>query len=322
MEHTSVKHASVKHASVKHASVKHVHVIVNPAAGTDRPILNTLNRVLRTADIDWSVSVTRQSGDAQRQAEEAAAAGVDAVAVYGGDGTVMEAATGLLDTDVPLAILPGGTANVMSAELGIPADLAQAATLLCGAGTIRTADMGTVNDHRFLLRVGVGLEAAMVKGADRELKDRVGPLAYALSAFQAVREPEIAHYHLTLDGRSIDTDGLTCIIANSGNLGLPGLSLVPTIDISDGLLDVIVIRRADLNSLLSMAANVIQQTTPAEPLQHWQVRQVTVVTDPPQSAQSDGEVIGQTPVTASVVPEAVRIVVPADTVNTEGGEFA
>lgn len=288
-----------------------VHVIINPAAGPDRPILNTLNAVFQPAGIDWDVSITQKAGDATQQAEDAAAAGVDAIAVYGGDGTVMEVASGLVGTDVPLAILPGGTANVMSVELGIPADLAEAAILICRSANIRAVDMGQVNEHRFLLRAGIGFEAAMIEGADRELKDRVGSLAYALSALRAMRNPQIAHYHLTLDGQDVETEGVTCIIANSGNLGVPGLSLAPTIDVSDGLLDVVIIRKADIASILSVAASVVRLDETAEPLQHWQVQEVSVVAEPPQTVQGDGEVLGRTPVSVAILPQAVRVVVPA-----------
>ena len=88
---------------------KKVHVIINPAAGHDEPILNVLNHVFHPAGVEWDNSLTHQSGDATRLAAEAAASGVDLVAAYGGDGTQMEVANGLMGTGVPQAILPGGT---------------------------------------------------------------------------------------------------------------------------------------------------------------------------------------------------------------------
>ena len=88
-----------------------VHVVINPSAGQDEPILNVLNHVFHPAGVDWDNSLTHKSGDATRLAAEAAASGVDLVAAYGGDGTQMEVANGLLGTGVPQAILPGGTGN-------------------------------------------------------------------------------------------------------------------------------------------------------------------------------------------------------------------
>ncbi len=288
-----------------------IHVIINPAAGQERPILSKLNSVFQSAGMDWEVFVTKKAGDARRLARQAVASGVDIVAAYGGDGTVAEAASALVGSHVPLAILPGGTANVMAAELAIPADLSEAAALTCSRPSrLRQVDMGQIGDHFFLQRVGIGLEAKIVANTDRGSKTRLGWLAYALTAFQVLRGPTIEQYRLVLDGQEVKIEGLACIIANSGNLGLPGFSLAPSIDISDGLLDVIVIRQGDLGSLLSLALSVIEGSPNFESLQHWQVRQVTIDATPPQTAQSDGELLNQTPLTVQVVPQAIQVIVP------------
>jgi diacylglycerol kinase (ATP) len=125
---------------------RRIRVIINPAAGQDRPILVVLNRVFHPAGVDWDVCVTKRAGDAREYAKQAVQAGVDAVGVYGGDGTVMEVASGLIGSDIPLANFPGGTANVMSVELAIPNDLAEASALVCGDSCgSRWIDMGQVS---------------------------------------------------------------------------------------------------------------------------------------------------------------------------------
>ena len=294
---------------------RRVHVIINPAAGQDRAILGPMNRAFHPAGVDWEVRVTKREGDARRYAEEAVAAGVDAVGVYGGDGTVMEVASGLVETGVPLAIFPGGTANVMSVELGIPSDLAEAIALVCEQEcATRVVDMGRVGDRCFLLRVGIGFEAEMVEGADRELKDKLGVLAYGVSALQALRERRTARYWITVDGREIATEGMTCIVANTGSFGKVGLSLAPTIDVSDGRLDVIVVRGADVPSLLAVAASVVAGKEKTEPLQHWQGRTVSVRSDPVQTVQADGEPLGETPVDVTILPGALKVIVPRSAV--------
>lgn len=263
---------------------KRVHVIVNPASGLERPVLHALNRAFHPAGIDWDVFVTKRDGDAHRYAEQALAAGVDVVAVYGGDGSVMEVASALIGKETPLAILPGGTANVVATELGIPSDLAAAAALICREPShARAMDVGQVGDDYFLCRVGMGFEAQMVQGADRGLKDQVGSLAYFVSAMQALAEPDVARYRLTLDGQTVEVEALTCILANAGSFGAVPLSLAPDIDVSDGLLDV---------------------------LRRWRAREVSVAVDPEHVVQLDGEVWGKTPITARVLPGAVRVLVP------------
>ncbi len=287
--------------------IRSVIVIVNPASGQDKPILGTLNRAFTDAGVDWDIRLTKKAGDARRFAQEAVASGVEAVAVYGGDGTVMEVANGLAGSKVPLAIFPGGTANVMSVELGIPSDLAEAVALVCGSYRQRTIDLGRVGDRYFLLRLGIGFEAGMMNNADRATKNRIGTLAYVISALQTLQQPTDAHYLLTLDGQEIEVDGASVAIANSGNIGLPNMKLAQSIDIADGLLDVLVIPSTDLVSLLTVAASAVGV---AENLPHWQVRQVTVQSDPEQPIICDGEPLDPTPISAEIVPQALRVIVP------------
>jgi YegS/Rv2252/BmrU family lipid kinase len=299
-----------------------VHVVINPAAGQGAPILAIINKVFQEAGLEWEVSITKQAGDAFRQAQAAVASGADVVAAHGGDGTVAEVAGALMGTAVPLAILPGGTANVMAVELGIPNDLAQACRLLCPEqSTIRKLDMGQVNEHNFLLRVGVGFEAAMVEKAEREIKDRFGVFAYLWSAVQNLAQPETAHYQLTLDGQAVETDGLTCIIANSGNLGQKGINLISSINVSDGVLDVIVIQQASLRTLFDLLGSItgLKQMQTADSsveeqfrasLQWWQAKSVSLTSTPPQTVQYDGEILGKTAIECQILPAAIQAVVP------------
>jgi diacylglycerol kinase (ATP) len=205
-----------------------IHFIVNPAAGQGKPILNLINDILNPTQFDWDVSITKEEGDGLRLARKAIADGTSLVAVYGGDGSVREVACGLANSEVPLGIIPGGTGNVMSIELGIPRDPETAIRLLIDNNHhVRTVDMGMASDHGFILRLGVGLEATIIEGAGRELKDRYGIFAYIMSGILALREPVIANYHMTIDGKEFTYDGMVCIVANAGNLGVPGLFLSP-----------------------------------------------------------------------------------------------
>jgi diacylglycerol kinase (ATP) len=138
----------------------------------------------------------------------------------------------------------------------------------------------------------------------------LGPLAYAVSALQNLSSPHPSRYHLTLDGQQVEVEGLVCTIANSANTGMGGISLVPKIDLADGLFDVVVVRRADLAEIAAILAQNLAPEAAVEPLPHWHAREVTVEADPPQTVVLDGEEIGQTPVSAQVIPSAARIVVP------------
>lgn len=293
--------------------IQNVFVIINPASGQDRPILGAMNRAFNAAGVNWEVGLTKRAGDAQRMAHEAVQAGVDAVAVYGGDGTVMEAASGVRGSTVPLAIFPGGTANVMSIELGIPGDIEQAVALVCSdARQIRTIDMGRIHlpdgsDQLFMLRLSIGYLARMTEGAARESKNRMGVLAYALSALSALPQAQLVRFHFEIDGEHVEAEGVTCVIANSAALGVPGLTFSRQASVSDGLLDVVVMKNADVFEVAKVLTNAIGG---AENLPHWQGREITLNVDPAQPIECDGEMIDPTPVTVSIVPQALRVIVP------------
>ena len=296
-------------------SFKKLQVIINPAAGVGRPILQALNAGLKDTGIDWDVSITHKAGDAERLAKEAVENGADIVGVHGGDGSVMEVASALRGISTPLAIFPGGTANVMSVELGIPSTDIEASIDFIAKGnyTTRRIDMGRVNDRLFLLRIGIGLEADMMKSADQEIKNRFGMLAYAFSALNEMRNLTPTLYRVRVDGELHEIEGISCMIANSGNVAIGGLTLSKKIDISDGALDVVIFRRADLAAMITVSAAVVSPTaeaTDSPQVVHYQGREIVVEADPPQTISIDGEVIEPVTLTASILPGAVNVIVP------------
>ena len=149
----------------------------------------------------------------------------------------------------------------------------------------------------------------VVERTSRELKDRFGLLAYGMSVLQTLAEPLTAHYRLTLDGHELETEGASLLIANAGSLGRLNLHLGPIITPDDGLLDVMLIGH-DTDIVLSMAATLVQLDELTASVQHWQAREVHIEADPVQNTQVDGDVLGQTPATATVLPGAVRILTP------------
>jgi len=292
--------------------VKKVHIIINPASGQPQPILNQLNDVLYPAGVAWNASITNQSGDAARFTRQAIEDGAEVVGAYGGDGTVMEVAQAVQGGEIPMAILPGGTANLMSVELGIPKDLAKAAQIMIDPESqIRRIDMGQVGEKQFMLRVGMGFAGEKVKLADRELKDRWGILAYSIAGLKALSTVKSARYRITVDGVEYKSDGKSCLIDNAGNLGMPGVMASKDINVSDGLLDVILVRDASVGSLMAVGAEIIGRGSQSEGFQLWQGREIKIECDPPQTVQGDGEIWGQTPVTAQVLPGVLPVLVPS-----------
>lgn len=291
--------------------IKHIHVVINPAAGTREPILNVLNDVFRPHGTTFSVSVTQEAGDAIRFTKQAVESEADIVAVYGGDGTVMEVASGLIHAEVPMAILPGGTGNVMAVELEIPRNLEQAAQIIVSESSmIREIDAGQIGENYFLLRMATGFDAQRINLTSRELRDRYGRLAYFISALKAIPQSREVHYQLTLDGEKYEMEGFTCLVENAASLGVPGVYLSSNVSIQDGLLDVFCVRNFDFETIQSVAASIIDQPLSSDKFLHWQVQGVTIQSDPPQPLVIDGEPWGETPVSVQIVPLALKVICP------------
>ena len=290
---------------------KSIHIIVNPASGMPRPILHIFNEVFTSEKINWSVSVTKEHGDAQYYAQQALKEDVDVIAVYGGDGTVREVASKLIGKKTPMLILPGGTANLFSVELGISTDLTKICrALLKEKYKVQATDMAESEKEHFILRFSTGFEADIIHKTDRSMKNKVGLLAYALSGFQAILEVKPKQFNIVIDGEKVETKGLSCIIANSGNLGLPGITLSPKISVTDGLLDVIVIRNSDLKKLFSFDFNDNKRSFITEFFQHWQDREVSVSLAFSHRLHGDGEVRHGKSMKAKNIPRAVNIILP------------
>lgn len=273
---------------------KNIHVIINPASGNNEPILNTLNDIFREQGVQWDVSITHKDGDGAKQAQKAIQAGCDLVMAYGGDGTVLDVATGLIDTGVPLGILAGGTANAMADELGVPNNLAKAVALPFHEDVrLHSVDIGQADDKYFLLRVGTGMVATFSAGVSRELKDNFGVGAYFIGGIQAIANPEFVTYHLSIDGKEVTTQGTACLITNGNSLGAFSLKLSPKVKIDDGLLDVFIINN-DVQSIIGALSNLVQIENAAIDLEHWQGKEIRILTDPPQEIYGDGETIAFT----------------------------
>lgn len=288
-----------------------VHVVINPAAGQDEPILNVLNHVFHPAGVDWDNSLTHKSGDATRLAAEAAASGIDLVAAYGGDGTQMEVANGLLGTGVPQAILPGGTGNAMAHDLGISLNLREAAELIVTSPKRRAVDLAKIGDQIFMLRAYAGLSSD--EAASREEKDKHGQLAYVQSGLKFISDKQEVHFRATVDGEVIEGEALICFILNAGSIGgVMGISLptVGTVDISDGYLDLYAITKG-LKPLRAVSKHIFNHEGSDAGVYHWRGKEITIEADPVQDVWIDGEFGGQTPFRTIVQAQALEIVVPA-----------
>ena len=158
----------------------------------------------------------------------------------------------------------------------------------------------------------MGIPGEVAVKADREAKDRLGNLAYVLAAIRSTVRAPNSDYTLTLDGQELHSRGVICVILNQ-SAGIAHLK--QPVNAADGLLDVIIFRDESVGTVAKAAANVLLRNENIVPVDHWQGREVTVVSQPAQSIQADGEVLPAGSVTVRVLPGAVSFVVPGNVPN-------
>lgn len=294
-------------------------IIVNPAAGQDET--SRLRRLLGGAftarGAAFDLVVTERPGHATDLAREAAQLGYRAVCAVGGDGTLAEAAHGLAGSRTPLAVIPRGTANQLAHNLRIPVEVEPAVEVAVN-GVSTAIDLGRIDGRAFALVAGAGLDAAVMAAATRELKERWGFAAYIYAAVKEALSATPIRFHLEIDGRSLDVEAVTVMVANMGELFsafMPfriSLAPLPRMSWQDGLLDVVIVaprKFPEFAGILWRAAH--KQFGGDERLIHVQAREITIVADPAIAVQVDGDPAGLTPVTASAVPGALHVLLPA-----------
>lgn len=182
------------------ASGRRVLLVYNPAAGRGRTRLGDILRRLESHGCAVTLRETAGPGDASRIVRTAGE-GYNVVAVAGGDGTINEAANGLVDLPNPpaLAIIPFGTANVLAWEIGLGTDAARTARTIA-EGQPLEVHTGLVNGRRFLMMAGVGFDAAVVASVDSGVKRMFGKGAYVWRMIVEMFRYDYPVFTVTVDG--------------------------------------------------------------------------------------------------------------------------
>jgi YegS/Rv2252/BmrU family lipid kinase len=295
-------------------------IILNPAAGQDDPtrLRRRLGGAFAAREAGFDLEQTRSAGHAAELASEAARLGYRVVAVVGGDGTVAEAASGLAGTATPLAIIPAGTANQVAFNLGVPQAL-EAAVDVAVYGRALPVDLGRIGERAFALVAGAGYDAAVMAAATRELKERFGFAAYVFAAVKEALTAAPRRFRVNADGRELEIDAVTVMIANVGHLFARWLPMVrlplgpsPATAWQDGMFDVVILATRHLPDVAVAVWNATHlKFSGNRRLLHLQAREITIEADPPIAAQIDGDPAGFTPITARVDRGALRVMVPA-----------
>jgi YegS/Rv2252/BmrU family lipid kinase len=266
-----------------------VTLILNPVAGGEdaEARREAIRESVARTGVACDIEETSEEKDAGFLARVALERGAGRVIVSGGDGTVARAADALAGSSAVLAVLPSGTANLLALNAGIPNDHDPALHLAL-TGEPRPFDVGRANGEIFLIVVGMGADAAAVRDADRDSKDRLGPLAYVIAAARHAARPRI-RYRLNIDGRRLVRRARTVLVANAGQL--PGqAAFVPEADPHDGTLDVAIVRaRSPLDVWRVGVDMLLGRSQHPHRMETHRGRHIVIETDSPQPVQRDGD---------------------------------
>jgi len=284
-------------------------VIVNPYATTVSDRLRNL--VVYALGSRYAVEAidTQERGHAVQICREAASEGYDVVVAFGGDGTVNEAANGLVGSRTPLTALPGGSTNVWARTLGIPNDVVDATEhLLRMADEFEPfpVDLGRVDERHFVFAAGAGLDASVVERVDAHpyRKARLGAWYYSACAVDIfmrrylVNPPRVR----VVAGDRVQ-EGVTAVVQNSDPFTYfrkRPIRVVEPAGLSMGSLSMAVLKRATAPELLTLIprllsgrARSVMRHRQIEPLPEVSTARIEAIDGRPFQVQVDGDYIGE-----------------------------
>jgi YegS/Rv2252/BmrU family lipid kinase len=296
--------------------VRRILLITNPAAArTRKDITGAVVTVLEREGCRVEVAETAGHGDAALVARAGAEDGVDAVAVYGGDGTIMQVVSGIVGHDIPVGLIPGGTGNLLAGNLGLPKKPEKAAIVIA-RGRPRAIDLGRLDNldgsQYFSVACGSGFDAELMAYTSGAAKRRWGFAAYVARGIQLAHRATPVPYRITVDGEGFDVDATSIMVANCRQFIPPFLSLAPGIAIDDGLLDVVVLKAKGVLQAAQVMWKMVTGQVDGDAVRRFRGREVKVEAHPKRLVQLDGEVGGETPFTATVLDGGLSVLVPAE----------
>jgi diacylglycerol kinase family enzyme len=306
-------------------------LIVNPYATTVSDRLKNLVVYALQGRYDVEAVATQAQNHATEIGREACDGGYDVVVAFGGDGTLNEVANGMVGTDLPVAILPGGSTNVVCRTLGMPNDVVDATEHLLSLADDwqpRKIDLGKVDDRYFVFACGAGIDASVVKRVDRNptMKGNAGPYYYSwagISSFYRKYLVNPVRMRTHVWGHE-PIEGITTIIQNSDPFtyfASRPIRVCEGIAIDDGTLSMAVLKRAAQRDMPTLINRLFSGSRPAarhRRVAHFDdVKSATVETvsqnkdgsPRPLPLQVDGDYIGErTRIELSIDPGALTIV--------------
>lgn len=234
----------------------------------------------------------------------------DTVVAIGGDGTVLSVLSVVSKYNLKMGIIPCGTANLFASGLSIPTNVEKAADILFD-GRMSMIDIGKANGKYFALRVGMGYDADIINGACTAHKDKLGYLAYFLEGIKNSFHLTSKKLKITIDGNIIEVDANSVIVANAGNMFRNIFKIAPECSAVDGKLDVFILTTKTFGEFLKVFLQILIGR---------HINSSSVIYDKGKniriestdfSTHIDGEPLSKNSFDITVIPRALKVLVPA-----------
>ncbi len=299
----------------------YARLIVNPAAGagkTARKWPHIMAR-LRSIGLHFDYDITEAPGHARELAKDAVAKGYGLVVSVGGDGTINEVVNGLYDTgniaDVMLGIIGTGTGGDYIRTIGIARAHLEAYQCLneprrvtVDVGVIEYLDGGETMRRLFVNFAGMGFDAEIVRTTTLKYKAWNATVAYLAGLLSSLLFYKNKTVTINIDGEAIQEKVCTVLVSN-GKYGGGGMFAAPEADLSDGLLDVLIIGDLSKPDLLWSLPRVYRGTHLTHPkITLKKARDIEIRSDDSVFLQADGELLGGLPARFYVLPSLLNVV--------------
>lgn len=284
--------------------------IINPiSGGKDKlKIPALIDAILDKTRFNPNFSFTEYVGHAGEIAEEASNKNFDVIVAVGGDGTINEIASKLMNQDKVLGIIPFGSGNGLARFLKIPMDTVKAIRVL-NEVHVTTIDTGKFNGKHFFNMAGMGFDAhiSSVFAGDKSR----GLTGYLKLGLKEVMDYKAQTYHLKIDGIEYVKKAFVISIANSSQYG-NNAHISPMASITDGLLDVCVVREFPMYKLPVLGFEMIRKTTHKSALvEIIRGKNIVIAREREDAIHIDGEpfFMGKE-IEVSIAPLSLRIIIP------------
>lgn len=283
--------------------------IINPISGVGRQktVEKLIDELLDKTRFQYSLAYTKAAKHATELARQAASEGADIVVAVGGDGSVNEVAKGLIGSSAALAILPAGSGNGLARHLGVPMDLTKAITMLQN-GQRKKMDSIQFNEEHFVNVAGVGFDAHI--GWEFAKFGKRGLSSYVKVTLRELANLQTQPFELQLDGKTIYTDAYLIGFANGSQWG-NNASIAPMADVTDGLMDVVIVKKFPLINSISIGYKLFRKKLhTSNAVEFFKAKEVTLK-QTSDIAHIDGEPIlcGKT-VTIKVNALSLNVIAP------------